>query len=119
MYSMIKAVCAVIFAGIICSMGIEAPERIPDNAKVCIVNGEYVGLPTMRDMVESEDYQPTELPKMITVGEAREAGYPPNETSINNGDFLGSEPSLLMHWLDRMGVVEIKKRWAPNGKWNY
>lgn len=112
----LKKVGMAIAIVLLLGTGFDQTESMPENADVFIVNKEYVGLPTMQDMMA---INPKIRYTKMTAKEARAKGYPPNDQSVNNGDFHGEWHSLTYRLFQEIGVFPKQPRWEKDGRWNW
>jgi hypothetical protein len=58
--------------------------------------------------------------RATTAGEARDAGFSPDDDCRNDGGFTGDGRSLSGLALVRLGLLKpLQPRWNADGSWNY
>ena len=95
---------------------IDTTESMPENAVVYIVDKEYVGMPTMMDMLADN---PQIKYTKLKAKEAKAKGYTPNKKSANNDDFYGESHSLTYSLFQNVGILPSRSRWNKDGSWNW
>lgn len=96
---------------------IDTQEALPDHAIVLTLNGRYY--PGQADIAVKRlsDANPDDL-NIMTAGEAKRLGYPPDEICAERGDFIGAKSTLLRSWLQRFGIP-APSRWNKDGTWRW
>ena len=102
---------------VIAALGVETTKSMPDNAQVFVDDWtkKYYSPTYIYDnnMDDWQNLRPT------TVSDAYELGYKPDKRCRSLGYFYQDTGVLFWSWLEDWGIIQRKKRWNPDGSWNW
>lgn len=108
----LTAIAIVILSAVL----VDVTQLMPDNADVMVDDNLKVYYSPMYFL--DTKVSGWENLRLVKAFEIKSKDYTP-DTDCKNAGYFVNEKSLLWDWLDSSGILKQKKRWNPDGTWNW
>lgn len=96
---------------------VELSQPIPDYAHVMVDDRAKIYYAPM--YFYDNDVDGWQKLRLTTAGEAKNLGYEPDPKCRAGGYFIYDMGAQVWTWLDNAGIIKQKRRWNPDGSWNW